>query len=52
MTPSSAGHPLARTLAPIAVLTLVWGCNWPILKIGVAELAPGSWVEMIERIEL
>ena len=40
MTPSSTGHPLARTLAPIAVLTLVWGCNWPILKIGVAELAP------------
>jgi drug/metabolite transporter (DMT)-like permease len=24
----------------IAVLTLVWGCNWPILKIGVTELAP------------
>ena len=40
MTPSSTEHPLARTLAPIAVLTLVWGCNWPILKIGVAELAP------------
>jgi drug/metabolite transporter (DMT)-like permease len=31
---------LARSLAPIAVLTLVWGCNWPILKIGVMELAP------------
>ena len=30
----------ARSLAPIAVLTLVWGCNWPILKIGVTELAP------------
>src|SRR6266576_1318935 len=37
---STAGHPLARTLVPIAVLTLVWGCNWPILKIGVSELAP------------
>src|SRR5437868_437558 len=35
-----AGHPLARAVAPIAVLTLVWGCNWPILKIGVTELAP------------
>jgi drug/metabolite transporter (DMT)-like permease len=40
MTAATAGHPLARTLAPIAVLTLVWGCNWPILKIGVTELAP------------
>ena len=40
MTAAAAGHPLARTLAPIAVLTLVWGCNWPILKIGVIELAP------------
>jgi drug/metabolite transporter (DMT)-like permease len=29
-----------KALAPIAVLTLVWGCNWPILKIGVTELAP------------
>jgi len=37
---STAGHPLARAFAPIAVLTLVWGCNWPILKIGVTELAP------------
>src|SRR5437867_1005239 len=37
---SPPGHPLARAVAPIAVLTLVWGCNWPILKIGVAELAP------------
>jgi drug/metabolite transporter (DMT)-like permease len=32
--------PLARSLVPIAVLTLVWGCNWPILKMGVTELAP------------
>ena len=31
---------LARSLVPIAVLTLVWGCNWPILKLGVTELAP------------
>ena len=31
---------LGRSLAPIAVLTLVWGCNWPILKIGVSEIAP------------
>jgi drug/metabolite transporter (DMT)-like permease len=33
-------HPLARGVAPIAILTLVWGCNWPVLKIGVTELAP------------
>ncbi|HET9047085.1 MAG TPA: DMT family transporter [Casimicrobiaceae bacterium] len=35
-----ATAPLARTLAPIAVLTLVWGCNWPVLKLGVTEIAP------------
>ncbi|MGC1816749.1 MAG: EamA family transporter [Casimicrobiaceae bacterium] len=35
------GAPLkARSLAPVAALTLLWGCNWPILKMGVAELAP------------
>jgi drug/metabolite transporter (DMT)-like permease len=38
-TPAST-VPLARSLAPIAVLTLVWGCNWPVLKLGVTELAP------------
>lgn len=31
---------LARSLVPIIVLTLVWGCNWPILKLGVTEMAP------------
>jgi drug/metabolite transporter (DMT)-like permease len=30
----------ARAALPIAVLTLGWGCNWPILKMGVDELAP------------
>ena len=34
------GSGLARSLVPIGVLTLVWGCNWPILKVGVTELAP------------
>lgn len=35
-------HPtgVARSLIPIVVLTLVWGCNWPILKLGVTEIAP------------
>jgi len=37
---SPGDHPLARALAPIAVLTLIWGCNWPILKIGVTALPP------------
>ena len=31
---------MLRAVLPITVLTLVWGCNWPILKMGVAELAP------------
>jgi drug/metabolite transporter (DMT)-like permease len=31
---------MANTLLPIFVLALVWGCNWPILKIGVTEIAP------------
>ena len=31
---------MARTALPILVLTLVWGCNWPILKMGVTEMAP------------
>jgi drug/metabolite transporter (DMT)-like permease len=31
---------MARAALPILVLTLVWGCNWPILKMGVTELAP------------
>ena len=35
----AAGVP-ARSLIPIVVLMLVWGCNWPILKLGVTELAP------------
>lgn len=31
---------LARSLVPIVVLTLMWGFNWPILKLGVTEMAP------------
>ena len=41
MTPTaSTAHPTARAALPILVLTLVWGCNWPVLKMGVTELAP------------
>jgi drug/metabolite transporter (DMT)-like permease len=38
--PQSQSHPLARAVFPIAILTLVWGFNWPVLKLGVMELAP------------
>ncbi len=33
-------HITAASLIPVAVLTLVWGCNWPIMKVGVAEIPP------------
>ena len=39
MTARSAS-PTARSALPILILTLVWGCNWPVLKMGVTELAP------------
>lgn len=34
-TPVTAG-----ALVPVAIIALVWGTNWPILKMGVTELAP------------
>lgn len=30
----------ASSLLLVLILTLVWGCNWPVLKLGVTELAP------------
>jgi drug/metabolite transporter (DMT)-like permease len=33
-------HITAAAFVPVAVLTLVWGVNWPILKMGVTEFAP------------
>jgi len=33
-------HVSAGALIPVAIVTLVWGCNWPVLKMGVAEMAP------------
>jgi drug/metabolite transporter (DMT)-like permease len=32
-----------RHLALLALLTLIWGINWPIMKIGVSEFAPLSF---------
>jgi drug/metabolite transporter (DMT)-like permease len=30
----------ARAAPAILLLALVWGCNWPVLKMGVTEMAP------------
>jgi drug/metabolite transporter (DMT)-like permease len=30
----------AASLVQIVILTLVWGCNWPVLKLGVEEMPP------------
>jgi drug/metabolite transporter (DMT)-like permease len=38
--PSHPEPSLARAIVPIAIVTLIWGSNWPILKMGVAEIAP------------
>ena len=35
-----AQHITAAQLVPVAVLALVWGVNWPVLKLGVSEIAP------------
>ena len=43
MTQPHAGastHVTAGMLLPVVVLMLIWGSNWPVLKIGVAEIAP------------
>jgi drug/metabolite transporter (DMT)-like permease len=41
MSPARApAPPMAQAVLPILLLTLNWGCNWPVLKIGVTEIAP------------
>jgi drug/metabolite transporter (DMT)-like permease len=45
-TVHSSAPPIARSAWPILVLTLVWGCNWPILKMGVTEIAPLTFRSM------
>ncbi|MEO8486906.1 MAG: DMT family transporter [Betaproteobacteria bacterium] len=36
----AATHALSHAYLPMAILALIWGCNWPVLKLGVAELPP------------
>jgi drug/metabolite transporter (DMT)-like permease len=37
----AAHHPApAASLLLVVILSLVWGCNWPVLKLGVTGLAP------------
>jgi drug/metabolite transporter (DMT)-like permease len=39
--PPAAAHAVpASSLLLVAILSLVWGCNWPVLKLGVTELPP------------
>jgi drug/metabolite transporter (DMT)-like permease len=40
-SPATAQHatPVSGLLL-VGILALVWGCNWPVLKIGVSELPP------------
>jgi drug/metabolite transporter (DMT)-like permease len=42
--PTRAGTttPAVRVLAfvQVGILALVWGCNWPVLKLGVTDMAP------------
>ena len=38
--PAASGPALSRALVPILILALIWGSNWPILKLGVTEIAP------------
>ena len=32
--------PQASSLLLVGTLALVWGCNWPVMKLGVTEIAP------------
>ena len=36
----AASHALAHAYVPMAILALIWGCNWPVLKLGVTEIPP------------
>ena len=36
----AAAHGLSHAYVPMAILALIWGCNWPVLKLGVTEIPP------------
>ena len=36
----AASHALSHAYVPMAILALIWGCNWPVLKLGVTEIPP------------
>ncbi len=38
--PTSQETSRLTRLLPVAILAIIWGCNWPVLKMGVAEIAP------------
>lgn len=38
--PIASARSMWRAALPVGVLAIVWGLNWPILKIGVSELPP------------
>ena len=39
-TPAAQHAVPASSLLLVVILSLVWGCNWPVLKLGVTGLAP------------
>ena len=36
----AASHALSHAFVPMGILALIWGCNWPVLKLGVTEIPP------------
>jgi len=38
--PVGDAHLTAASIFPVLLLALVWGCNWPVLKLGVTDMAP------------
>jgi len=38
--PVGDSHLTAASIFPVLLLALVWGCNWPVLKLGVTDMAP------------
>jgi drug/metabolite transporter (DMT)-like permease len=39
-TPAAQQAAPASSVLLVVILTLAWGCNWPVLKVGVTALAP------------